>query len=218
MNKTIHNTLTACTLTLLLLPASINTGYAAAQHASDPDSMDTTTTAATPAAIKDALSRIIPGRQPDSISATAIPGLLEIIYETDIFYLTEDGKHLFQGDIYSLDSQTNLTEAKRAVGRVKVIDAIDPATMIVFKPAKTRHVVTVFTDIDCGYCRKLHSEIDSYLSRGIEIRYLAFPRTGINTPSYFKAVTVWCSEDRQKALTIAKSGVELENKSCDNQN
>jgi len=171
--------------------------------------------AAIPAAVEKTLRRIIPGRQVDSVSPTVIPGMYEVAFGADIFYLSADGKHLLQGDLYDLDSQTNLTEGKRSNGRIKVIAGIDPATMIAFKPKETRHVVTVFTDIDCGYCRKLHREIDSYLARGIEIRYLAYPRSGKNTPSYFKAVSAWCADDRQQALTIAKSGVETENKSCE---
>jgi thiol:disulfide interchange protein DsbC len=88
--------------------------------------------------------------------------------------------------------------------------------MIVFKPKATQHVIYVFTDIDCGYCRKLHSEIDQYLKLGIEVRYLFFPRAGKDSDSYFKAVTVWCAKDRNAALTKAKSGENLARKQCDN--
>ena len=183
--------------------------------AATPDAARTDNHAA-PDAIKQTLLRIIPGRQPDTITLSAVPGIYEVMYGSDIFYLTADGKHLLQGDIYDMDRQINLTEGKRAIGRASVIEGIDPATMITFKPAKTSYVVNIFTDIDCGYCRKLHSEIDSYLARGIEIRYLAYPRSGANTRSYFKAVSAWCADDRQQALTIAKSGTDIENKSCVN--
>jgi len=202
-NKMIHKNL--ATLTMLFLLMGIQQTHATEQENTD---------AAIPTAVKETLQRIIPGRHATSINTTAIPGIYEVVLGTDIFYLSANGKHLIQGDIYDMDNQTNLTEGKRASGRITVIDAIDPTSMIIFKPEKTRHIVTVFTDIDCGYCRKLHSEIDTYLARDIEIRYLAYPRSGTNTPSYFKAITAWCADDRQEALTIAKSGIDVANKSC----
>lgn len=166
--------------------------------------------------ITESMAKIMPGRKVDSIEATVIPALYEVMIGADIFYVTSDGEHLLQGDLYSLETKTNLTEAKRSQGRVALIKTIDPTTEIIFKPEKTRHVVNIFTDIDCGYCRKLHSEMDTYLAKGIEIRYLAFPRSGYRTRSYFKAVSAWCADDPQKALTIAKSGQEIEQKTCDN--
>jgi len=169
-----------------------------------------------PAAVLEHLTRIIPDRQADNVQASPVPGLYEATFGADIFYITSDGKHLFQGDLYDLDTQTNLTDAKRAIGRLKVVNAIDPSSMIIFKPAKTRYVVDIFTDIDCTYCRKLHSEIDSYLAAGIEIRYLAFPRSGYRTRSYFKAISAWCADNRQTALTQAKAGKDIDSKTCDN--
>jgi thiol:disulfide interchange protein DsbC len=212
MNMTSHNHFTAIALTLLMLAC-----LSGAAHATDQKVTARETTATEiPPAITAALLRIMPSRQADSISPAAISGLYEVNFGTDIFYITADAKHLLQGDLYALDTQTNLTEAKRTAGRVTLINTIDPATMIIFKPANPRYVVTIFTDIDCGYCRKLHSEIDTYMANGIEIRYLAFPRSGINTRSYFKAVSAWCADDRKQALTIAKTGVEIDNKSCEN--
>jgi thiol:disulfide interchange protein DsbC len=168
-----------------------------------------------PAALEDSLNRLLPDRKADSIQATPIEGLYEAIYGGDIFYITADGKYLLQGDLYALESHKNLTEAKRADARLKVVDAIDPSTMIIFKPAKTRYVVDVFTDLDCAYCRKLHSEIDSYLAEGIEIRYLAFPRSGYRTRSYYKAISAWCADDPKAALTKAKAGENIASKTCD---
>lgn len=168
-----------------------------------------------PEAVQERLNHLIPNRQADSLQASPVIGLYEAVYGTDIFYISADGKHMLQGDLYNLDTRTNLTEHKRANGRLKVIDEIDPASMIIFKPAKTRYVVDVFTDLDCAYCRKLHSEIDSYLAEGIEIRYLAFPRSGYRTRSYFKAVSAWCADDRKAALTKAKAGETIESKTCD---
>jgi len=168
------------------------------------------------AAIEKVLERVLHNRKPDAIVAAPVKGLYEVRYGAEIVYVTQDGRFLLQGDLFDLQSISNLTEAKRSVVRKEIIAAIDPATMIIFKPQKTRYVVDVFTDVDCPYCRKMHKKIDRYLHEGIEVRYLAYPRSGVNTPSYFKAVAVWCSPDRQAAMTLAKSGGKLEPKSCSN--
>lgn len=169
-------------------------------------------------AILKALATIMPSK-PDSVEKSKIvPGLYEVIVGTRVLYLTADGKHLIQGDIYDLQTRTNITDERRSIGRKKIIDTISEDTMIVFSPEKVEHQVTIFTDIDCGYCRKLHKEIDTYMKAGIRIRYLAFPRSGLNSPSYDKAVSVWCDEDRKEAITKAKAGgmVKKMEKPCTN--
>ncbi len=169
-----------------------------------------------PAGLRQILNSIIPGEQPDSIGPSPVQGLYEVVYGTEVFYITADGRYVLQGDLMDLKSRTNLSEEKRSAARRHIMATINPATAIIFRPEKTRYVIDVFTDIDCPYCRKMHKEIDQYLKRGIEIHYLAYPRTGANTESYYKAVSVWCSKDRQAALTFAKSGGKVERKSCNN--
>jgi thiol:disulfide interchange protein DsbC len=88
--------------------------------------------------------------------------------------------------------------------------------MVIFAPEEYDHTITVFTDIDCGYCRKLHNEIDAFMAEGIRVRYLFYPRAGLGSPSYQKAVSVWCADDRKQALTDAKAGEPLPEKSCEN--
>jgi len=166
--------------------------------------------------VREILSKIIPNEKPDAITRSPVHGLYEVIYGPEIIYVTGDGRFLLQGDVVDLESQKNITEEKRSHGRRKLIGSIDPATMITFSPKVVKHVVTVFTDIDCPYCRKMHQEITDYNNQGIEIRYLAYPRSGINTPSYFKAVSVWCAKDRREAMTISKAGGKVDDKSCDN--
>jgi thiol:disulfide interchange protein DsbC len=168
------------------------------------------------AAVKTALQRIIPGMQPDRVSAAPVAGWYEVAFGAEIFYVSADGGFLLQGDLVDLGTRTNLTERARSSVRAELIKTVDPADAIIFKPEKPLHVVYVFTDVDCAYCRKMHSEIDQYLAQGIEIRYLAFPRTGVNTPSFFKAVSVWCAADRGTALTEAKAGRTVPAKTCDN--
>jgi len=156
------------------------------------------------------------GRAPETIKASQLPGIYEVVMGSQIMYVSKDGRYLLQGDLFDIKTNINLTENTRSEKRVGLLNSIKESDMIVFKPRKANHRVTVFTDIDCGYCRKLHREMDSYLKEGIEVRYLAFPRSGPNSKSYYKAVTVWCSDDRQKAMTEAKSGKEQARKDCVN--
>lgn len=163
------------------------------------------------------LQAAVNGEQPDSVTATAIPGLFEVILGGQVFYLSEDGRFVLQGDLLDLSSRTNLTDRRRSELRGKAIETINVNDMVVFAPEGTaQHTVTVFTDIDCGYCRKMHSQMAAYNKEGINIRYLMFPREGVNSDSFSKAVAVWCADNRQDALTRAKRGEQIERKTCDN--
>lgn len=168
------------------------------------------------AAIKKALGEFMPGASVDSVKATEIKGLYEVVTGGNIFYTSEDGRYLLQGQLFDAVAKKNITENKLADVRKIALDKVGEKNMIIFKPAVSKHTVSVFTDIDCGYCRKLHSEIDQYMAQGITVRYLFFPRAGKGSDSYSKAVSVWCAADKQKALTAAKSGETLESKTCDN--
>ena len=121
-----------------------------------------------------------------------------------------------QGHLIDIEARKDLTEGKLADTRKLAIEKLGVDQMIIFKPEKSLHKVSVFTDIDCGYCRKLHSEMDQYMAEGITIQYLFFPRAGKGSDSYNKAVSVWCSDDRNTALTVAKKGETPEVKTCDN--
>ena len=165
------------------------------------------------------LAKVMAVAKPDSIKPSPIEGLYEVVYGAQIFYATKDGRYLVQGDILDVNGQSNLTEHRRTGVRLSAINKVSDDKMIIFTPQapqKVKHTITVFTDIDCGYCRKMHSEIDTYLNEGIRVRYMSFPRTGLNTPSYYKAVAVWCAKDRKDALTRAKKDEAVEQKTCDN--
>jgi len=161
--------------------------------------------------VKSSLKTIIKV-EPDSVKLTPVDGLYEIAYGSKIVYMTKDGNFLIEGDVFDVKKGVNITESVRSVGRQKAINGIDPEHVISFAPKgnKAKHVITAFTDIDCGYCRKLHQEIKKYNDLGIEMRYVAFPRSGPQTKSYFKAVAVWCAKDRNKAMTFAKGGAKLD--------
>ena len=157
----------------------------------------------------------LPELSADSISSTPIPGLYQIMMGGQISYISADGRFLVQGDVYDIKEERNLTEEHRAKARMMAVNQIGSQQMIVFSPEdKPAHTVTVFTDIDCGYCRKLHREMEAYNDLGIEVRYLFFPRSGPRTNSWSKAENVWCAEDRNSALTRAKAGVEVQSDAC----
>jgi thiol:disulfide interchange protein DsbC len=163
------------------------------------------------------LEAVLGGEKPDSVNPTGIPGLYEVVMKSQILYLSQDGRFAIQGDLMDLKARNNLTQTRLDNLRAKAVSAVDEDKMIIFAPAgPAKHTVTVFTDIDCGYCRKFHREIADYNQNGIKVRYLLYPRTGISSDSYNKAVSVWCAQDRQEALTRAKRGETIEQKSCPN--
>jgi thiol:disulfide interchange protein DsbC len=154
--------------------------------------------------------------QPDRIRPAAVEGLYEVVIGPHVFYVSADGRHMLQGDLVELANGRNLTQPQREAALRETIEGIGEENMLVFSPEETRHTITVFTDIDCGYCRKLHHELADYHARGIRIRYLMFPRSGIGSPSYDKAVSVWCAEDRNESLTRAKNGKDPAARKCAN--
>jgi thiol:disulfide interchange protein DsbC len=171
----------------------------------------------TTAEMRKTLSALVPGSSPSSIRPAPIPGLYEVMYGPELFYATADGRYLFLGNIVDLETKANLSEERRGGARLSAIDALGEDSMIVFAPKeKTRHTVNVFTDIDCPYCRKFHQEVGELNRLGVKVRYLAFPRAGVGSRGYRDALSVWCAEDRNTAMTEAKAGKKLPERQCDN--
>jgi thiol:disulfide interchange protein DsbC len=156
------------------------------------------------------------GAHADELRPTPISVVYELTRGSDIAYVTADGKYAFTGDLIELNGSNNLTEQHRRELRLKAIAAFPESEMLVFGPKEPKYTVTVFTDVDCPYCRKLHSQIAEYNRLGVRVRYLLYPRTGPNSSSWTKAEQVWCSADRNDALTRAKLGQELKTKPCTN--
>jgi len=157
---------------------------------------------------------VFPGDKDAKITESSIQGLYTVSIGSQVFYMSQDGKFILRGDIYDTESGTNLTERERTSVREDFLNQLDEEEMVIFTPDDFQHTVTVFTDVDCGYCRKFHSEIDEVMAQGIRVRYLFFPRTGPDTESWEKAEKVWCSQDRQSAITRAKQGKNLKAKVC----
>jgi len=162
------------------------------------------------------LKQVIP-ETPKSITKTPIPGLYEANYGMQIYYVSEDGKYLFDGDMINMLTRESITAAAVTTARADIMAAV-PASKTINFPAKgdTKHVITVFTDIDCGYCRKLHNDMDGYNELGIEVRYMMFPRAGLKSQSFNKAVSAWCADDQQTQLTQAKNLRPIPPKQCSN--
>jgi thiol:disulfide interchange protein DsbC len=157
---------------------------------------------------KDVVEKI-PGITADAVTPSAAPGLYQVQKGQDFGYITGDGRFLIYGDMVDLKTGEQITERQRGDARMAVVKQFGPDQVIEFAPKDAKYFVTVFTDVDCGFCRKLHSEMKSYNEAGIGIRYLFFPRTGPNTPSFQEAKAVWCSADRREALTQAKRGAHI---------
>ena len=168
------------------------------------------------AVIEKSLQSISPNFKVDDVRPSPIAGVSEVQAGPKLYYVTDDGKYLFQGSLIDIKTRTDISEERRKSMRLDAVNAMGEDKMIIFPAEKPRHTITVFTDIDCGYCRKLHNEIDAYNANGITVRYLMFPRSGVNTPSYYKAVSVWCEKDRNAALTKSKAGKALPKAECDN--
>jgi thiol:disulfide interchange protein DsbC len=163
------------------------------------------------ATIKAAIASLGLKDEPEKITPSAIPGLYQVSVGQYVLYVSADGKYMLQGDLYDVKSRTNLTDEIRSEKRVQAMQELDEDSMIIFAPSsgKPKFTITAFTDIDCGYCRKLHKAMKQYNDLGIEIRYVSYPRAGLNSPSYDKAVAVWCAVDRNEAMNTAKAGASL---------
>ena len=161
------------------------------------------------------------GLQVKHASPTPMPGVAEVVTNQGLFYSSYDGGYLIQGKLWQLGANvTDLTEQSLAKVRVDGVNEFE-GDMIVYPAKNEKHVVTVFTDITCGYCRKMHEQMDEYNENGITIRYLAYPRAGIkdrlgNLTQGFKDLrSVWCHEDPNTALTKAKAGSGVAQRICD---
>src|SRR5258707_5462190 len=197
------------TLTLAVCALGLG-GRAAADQGQTPAQTPGQTPAQTPASGQAAdpraalLKRLPAGSKLEDLRPSPIPGMYEFMQGAEISYLTADGKYFLDGNLYDLDSRENLTEVLRARARLAMISAVPESQMVIFSPKNPLYTITVFTDVDCAYCRKLHSEMAELNRLGVRVRYVFFPRSGPNTESWKKAEGVWCSRDRNEELTPPK--------------
>ncbi len=168
--------------------------------------------------IKTQVEKAFPNLKVDTVTKSPVSGLYELTAGSSIAYVSANGRYLLTGDVLDLDqtpADRNVTEGTRRKQRVGLLGKLDNKEMIVY-PAKGKEqgVVTVFTDPDCGYCRKLHEEVEKLTELGIKLKYVAFPRQGIGSPTYTKMEGVWCAGDQKIAMTEAMLGNSIEGTSC----
>ena len=164
------------------------------------------------------LQMLMPNIPPDGIYKSEINGIHQVAFGPRLVYVTSDGRYMLKGSFIDLETKMNITTIAENKFRISSIDnAFDENEMIVFSPKKTRHTLTIFTDIDCSFCKKMHRQIDEFLNQGIRIRYLLFPREGMNSASAKNSISIFCEKDKKLALTKAKAGqfVATDN-GCDN--
>ena len=165
--------------------------------------------------VRDKVAGMFDSIEPEHVNPSPVDGWYTIQKGSIVAYITEDGRYLLQGDLIDLDNEINLTEASRSRIRRDLLASVTDDSAITFSPTETKYSVSVFTDVECTYCRRLHSQIDEYLAHGIEVRYLLYPRNGPASRSWNTSEEVWCATDRQNALTMAKLDRKFETSSCD---
>jgi len=164
--------------------------------------------------LKQALAKSMPNVQATRISATPVEGLYEVIVGSQVVYMSVDARYMIEGDLFDLKTKRNVSEEAKSTIRLAAIEKLGADNMLVYKPEKVKNTITVVTDIDCPYCRRLHNEIPDYMKNEVQVRYIFMPLKG--AADMKKTVSVWCSDNQQTALDTAKSGGKVEDKTCDN--
>nr|WP_298132994.1 DsbC family protein [uncultured Pseudoxanthomonas sp.] len=167
---------------------------------------------------RSAVAQLNPRAKVDYVGAAPLPGFREVIAGGQLLYISDDGRYLMQGAVIDLQQQEDVMQNSAALAkyRTQLIATIPHSEKIVFAPPNAKYTVTVFTDIECGYCRKLHEEIAEINRQGIAVEYLAFPRMGLGSQDHKDMISVWCAPDRKRALTDAKAGKSIASRDCKN--
>jgi thiol:disulfide interchange protein DsbC len=149
------------------------------------------------------------------VTISPVDGWYTIQKGSIVAYISTNGRYLLQGDLIDLDQNVNMSEVARNQSRRELMASVKNEDVILFSPAEKKYSVSVFTDVDCTYCRRLHAQIDEYLAHGIEVRYLMYPRNGPTSHAWTTAEHVWCASDRNSALTAAKNDQKFAFSNCD---
>ncbi|MEL1266154.1 DsbC family protein [Pseudoxanthomonas putridarboris] len=167
---------------------------------------------------RNAIAQLNPQAKVDYVGAAPLPGFREVIVGGQLLYVSDDGRYLMQGAVLDLQEQQDLMQGSTALARYRrdLLASVPASERIVFAPPNAKYTISVFTDIECGYCRKLHSEIADLNRLGIAVEYLAFPRMGLGSQDHKDMISVWCAPDRRRALTDAKAGKPVPSRDCKN--
>lgn len=168
--------------------------------------------------LRESLAELAPDLPITTVAESPLPGVYEVVSEGQVYYLTPDGKFMLEGSIIDLEARVNLSEQRRGQLQLSLIQEVPEEQMVVFnnEAGDATRWITVFTDTDCGFCQKLHREIETITDADIKVRYLLFPRAGIDSPSSRELESVWCANDQQAAMTAAKTGGSVKEASCEN--
>ena len=191
---------------VILITSLVTTFNVSAEETSSADEV---------AQLKLALAKSMPNVVPGKISVSPVKGLYEVIVGSQVVYMSVDARYMIEGDLIDLKTKVNVSEAAKSSIRLAAVDKLGADNMLVYKPEEVKDTITVITDINCTYCRRLHSEIPVYMKNNVEVRYVFMSERGSGS-GMKKTISVWCADDKQKALTNAKSGVDVEDKTCDN--
>ena len=193
------------------LPALVAGAFAMTACAADDDK-----------AARAAVEGLGPGITVDSIAPAPMPGFFQVVASGRMVYVTTDGRYMLNGNLIDLKNRTDLSAASWAATRKTELAKLPASQRLIYAPANPKHTITVFTDVDCGFCRQLHAHIDEFNKQGIAVEYVFWPREGVkttagnDTPSYTKAVSVWCSSDRKNAFNDAMKGGSPKAATCAN--
>jgi len=168
--------------------------------------------------LRESMAHLAPEMEITAISESVMPGVYELVSGAQVFYLTPDGRYMLEGSIIDLENRVDISEQRRGGLQMSIINEVAEDQMVVFnnEAGDAERSITVFTDTDCGYCQKLHQEIELLTDADIRVRYLLFPRAGIESASSRELQSVWCSDDQQQAMTIAKTGGRVPDSTCEN--
>ncbi len=166
--------------------------------------------------VKAMIGKTFPGVQVDTVQDAPMPGFYEVVVGTRVVYVSDDGKYVLLGDLIDTEKRENLSELRRAELTSVKLAEVSPERMIVIAPDQPQRFITVFTDVDCPYCSRFHRDVPALNDAGVAVHYLLFPRTGVGSKSFERAVGVWCADDPVAMMGIAKAGGEVAPKECDN--
>ena len=169
-----------------------------------------------PQAVIQTATQYLPGFNPEQVTPSRIPGLFALVYGPNVFYMSADGRYIVRGDIIDIAEGINVTDVARKKLRIDAVESLGEGSMIVFSPEQVKGTISVFTDITCPYCAKLHREVGQLNDNGIKVRYLAYPRVGVPSSVADDMASVWCADDPRQALTDAKAGRGVDPKRCPN--
>jgi thiol:disulfide interchange protein DsbC len=167
--------------------------------------------------IRKMLDQRLPDIDVTSVQPSQVTGVYELVSDGQIYYVSADGNYIFDGDLIDMEKRQNLTTQRKGGLHLALINELEEKDMMIYEtPDQSQRSITVFTDVSCGYCRKLHAELDELLEGGVRVRYLMFPRAGLGSQAHKDLESVWCAEQPLDAMTTAKAGGEIVPASCEN--